>query len=239
MRKKGFVIIGIIAFLGVVLPLVCGFLLLKRNQKMDLSKSAGAPSVSSTIIPSSTPITTPTPIPTTTPPTPTPTRVIPSPEPTVEIVNGWKVYKSEGEEVYYTDDWQFFSGKEGNIPHSFRYPADWILRGTVFDDAKGKKIAEFAPGPVELKGTQNCSEMYDSLIKDERVKVISKEETTMNGLGIFKIVTETLSESILWYPNIYCLQQGNNALLITFYERELNSANRILFDEIISTFEFE
>jgi len=42
----------------------------------------------------------------------------------------------------------------------------------------------------------------------------------------------------IWYPNEYCVEEDKKAFLTIFYERELDSNDRKIFDQIMSTFEF-
>jgi archaellum component FlaF (FlaF/FlaG flagellin family) len=160
------------------------------------------------------------------------------------INKGWKKFVSNGKFVFSTDDWQSYSSKNENVSFSIEYPSDWTLGSSVFDDAKGNKIAEFLPGLVILKSGQKC---FDKTGESEsgRSELISQTNITIGGLQgalkIEKVFYEGGSPNWTgyWYPNIYCISEGDKAFVMSFYEDQLNSDKRELFRKIISTFRFE
>ena len=161
------------------------------------------------------------------------------------IINkGWKKFISNGKFVFSTDDWQSYSSKNDNASFSIEYPADWNLGSSVFDDSNGKKIAEFLPGLVVLQPGQKC---FDANGNNEtgRSELISQANIIIDklqgALRIEKVLYEGGSPNWTgyWYPNIYCLSDGSNAFVMSFYEDKLNSDKRKLFGKIISTLRFE
>lgn len=173
-----------------------------------------------------------------------------SPNPTKSSTNdavinkGWKKFISNGGFVYSTNDWYSYSSKNYNTSFSIEYPTDWSLRSGVFHDANGEKIAEFIPGLVILKPGQKCFDAGSSNKTGDN-EIISQTNTTINQLNgvlrIEKVFYEGGSPNLTgyWYPNTYCLSNGNYAFVMSFYEKQLNSDKRKLFQKIISTLKFE
>lgn len=161
-----------------------------------------------------------------------------------DINKGWKKFMSNGKFVVSTDDWQSYSSESDNVSFSIEYPAYWNLGSSVFNDANGNKIAEFLPGLVILKSGQKCFDKEGDT-ESGRSELISQTNITIGqlqgALRIEKVFYEGGSPnwSGYWYPNIYCLSEGNKAFVMSFYEDQLNSSKRELFRKIISTLKFE
>ena len=188
------------------------------------------------------------------------TRVLPSPSPTTAaspaasdaVVANWKTYKAQEENPFSTDDWYTHSyGQKARILYSFRYPSEWTSEYSVFYDATGNKISELSPGIVILKPGQKCLDKnVDYENSQGRIEFVSQQNVNITGyngaLRISKGFTEPGLDrngksvmGTLNYDYTYCLSEGNKAFVITFYDQELNSKKRKLFDQILSTFRFD
>jgi hypothetical protein len=163
------------------------------------------------------------------------------------INKGWKKFISSGKFVFSTDNWRSYSFENDNDSFSFsiEYPSDWNFDHGVFDDSSGKKIAEFSPGLVVLKPGQKCFDVSDS-DRFGRSEPISQTSITIGQLSGTLRIEKVLYDAGgfpkrggYWYPNSYCLSNGNNAFVMSFYEDQLNSDKRELFRKIISTLKFE
>lgn len=163
-------------------------------------------------------------------------------EPTIN--EGWKKFISDEKLVFSTNDWQSYTPESHSSSFSIEYPADWSLENSVLIDSDNKKVAEFLPGFVILKSGQKC---FDKVGSDEsgRSELISQTNITIDqlqgALRIEKVLYEGGSPNWTgyWYPNIYCLSEGNQAFVMSFYEDQLNSNSRELFTKSISTLKFE
>ncbi len=160
-------------------------------------------------------------------------------------VSKWQGYDYLENEVYTTNNWLDFQGKKGNIHYIFNFPWNWEKTNSVFLDENGAKVAELSPGGVETKPGQTCFDKSDVSTTESRVKIISTIPITINGLiGVLQ-VREVQYEvggggkyTATWYPNVYCLQKGDEAFVMTFYETSPNSGKQSLFEEILATFDF-
>ncbi len=205
--------------------------------------SKAAPAVLPTKIPTRKPEPTKT-----TKPTKAPTY---TPQPAVQVdekpqsTTGWKKYTYDFDYAFSTDNWQSYAFENVSALFSIEYPAYWTLDGSVFYDADEKKIAEFSPGLVILKNGQECFDVFVGESDYGNIAFVSEKEITIgrfNGvLRIVKVIYEGGSPdwSGTWYPNEYCLSDGNMAFVMSFFEYELNTGDRELFEEILSSLRFE
>lgn len=169
------------------------------------------------------------------------------PQTSVDTSN-WKTYNSRSDNIliFSTDDWSTYSPKNNGQSFSFsiKYPGDWKYYGYVFDDAQGNKIAEFSPGPIALKAGQKCFDAKEEQ-EDSRFEILSQMNITIGGMQGALRIEKSMYEDVenrkagYWYPNTYCLMDGEKAFAMSFYEKELNSSNRDSFKKIISTLRFE
>ncbi len=136
-------------------------------------------------------------------------------------------------------DWKTFKTKKTEeIQFIFEYPGNWKFNdSSIFHNELDNKVAEFSPGVILLNNDQKC---FNSPHNDYsgRIKLISQENFIIENNSGVKKITETKTEKGVWYPNSYCLQKENKAFNITFYEINLNSEKRQVFDKIISSFKF-
>jgi hypothetical protein len=118
------------------------------------------------------------------------------------------------------------------------------------DDENGHKIAEFSPGQITPKEEISCAEVFrrelyegpDIEAPETNIsfmgfseKLIKQEEVEIKGVRWDLMATEW---SGIWYPHQYCTRKASRLFLIDFYERELPSQNRELFELMLSTFRF-
>lgn len=150
---------------------------------------------------------------------------------------GWKKFSSGGKFVYSTEDWSSYSGAKDTFSFSIEYPGEWQLNGSVFDDSNGNKIAEFLPGLVVLSANQKCFDVNEEY--NGRSKLISKTNVNIAGKSGVLAIKETLTESGIWYPNIFCLSEGEKAFVMSFYEHELGVGDKKLFEKIVASLKFE
>ena len=139
-----------------------------------------------------------------------------------------------------TGDWKSFSVEQNdsNAQITFKMPKDWKLDGTVFYDGEGNKIAEFMPGIILLSEGSNYEPWLSSGNEEGYVKVLSVEKFSVKDNKGNKKIEEVYTEAGVWYPNIYLIEGKNKVLIISFYERELNSSKRAIFDGVVSTIKF-
>jgi len=174
-----------------------------------------------------------------------------TPKPTEEPMTfeGWKRYKSEGKFVYSTDDWSSFKDNNYKISFSFEYPKEWTAAVSIFTEpdfsdkeAPSRKVAELR-GIIVLKPGQKC---LDVVGKDpsESTQFLSQTDLMIGNKSAVVRVNKVFYEggypewTGYWYPNRYCLMDGNKAFLMTFYEDQLNTGDKELFRKIISTVKF-
>ncbi|MFC1662841.1 hypothetical protein ACFL04_01580 [Patescibacteria group bacterium] len=157
----------------------------------------------------------------------------------------WQTYESiniDYNGTFTTTDWNSYPG--GGLPmvnFSLKYPATWSFNGSsVFSDENSVKIAEFSPGPVRLNEGQSCFDNYAStpFVLEE----ISRSSITIGSLPGVKLVNKVqldgTPDEIYSYPNEYCLDDGTQAFVMTFYEDTLGTGDIILWEQILSTFQF-
>jgi hypothetical protein len=153
---------------------------------------------------------------------------------------GWKTYTST--ETYTTEDFHSFHSTASNqVSYTLKYPENWNLSYTVFDDQNKNKIAEFSPGGVLLKEGQDCSNHQKPDRNGWPVEELSREAITIGNYSGVKIIQKSAVDGgdiSQWYPIRYCLQSGRKAFIINFYELELGKGNRALFESIVSTLKF-
>ena len=134
--------------------------------------------------------------------------------------------------TYSTTNWNAFDPIRSDRIFSIRYPKNWTLGTSVFDDENGNKVAEFMPGLVILKPNQACFDSEEkSSMGDETV---SKEKIKIGNLnGVLKIENDIEGNR----NNYYCLSNEKNAFVIKFIG-ELSDSNKKLFEQILSTLVF-
>lgn len=81
--------------------------------------------------------------------------------------------------------------------------------------------------------------------EDEMPKpvLISKQSIDFAGYKGIRVVKSVVATDgkgtfIEWYPITYYLQDKNRVFVINFYERELNSDLRKIFDDVVKSFKF-
>ena len=150
---------------------------------------------------------------------------------------GWKKLNSNEFAFSIENGWSYLS-RYDDFSFSIDYPGDWQLKGSVFYDSNGNKIAEFSQGPVVLSANQECSDLL-SEIESQRSRPISEANIHIGGKdGLLKI-SEAHTEKETWYPNIFCLSEGEKAFIMSFYQRDLGAGDRELFEKILATLKFE
>lgn len=150
---------------------------------------------------------------------------------------GWEEFNSGGKFVYSTENWSSYSDTNDNFSFSIEYPDEWQLHGSVFYDSNDNKIAEFLPGLVVLSPNQKCFDFDKE--ENGRSKLISKTNVSIGGkTGVLEI-NETGTERGVWYPNIFCLSEGEKSFVMSFYEHELGTGDKELFEEILASLKFE
>ena len=136
-----------------------------------------------------------------------------------------------------SNTWHRYVSKDKTF--SIEYPGNWLIDGSVFSDGKGNKIAEFSPGIIMLQTNQKClSELKDD---GTRTKIISRKNIIINKRQGVLVKSEVINDmgGGTWFPNTYCVYGGTKAFVMSFYDRDLNSSNKDMYDKIISTLEFE
>lgn len=127
-----------------------------------------------------------------------------------------------------------------DISFTLLYPVNWRITSTVFMDEKGKKVAEFIPGIKNLGKDDQCfeeqkykSNYYLGSVKQEQVSIGKYK----GSLKIEKVGYEGgyPNWNGVWYPNSYCLIDGDRAFYMTFYEYEEKPTQQKLYEEILSS----
>ncbi|MCX6807972.1 MAG: hypothetical protein NTZ80_04235, partial [Patescibacteria group bacterium] len=118
------------------------------------------------------------------------------------ICIGWKKYKSNGNLAFLTDNWQDYSYLDLNeneyLPFSIEYPDSWTISGTVFNDARGAKIAEFSPGLVILEKGQKCfdnEQGRNGMVESISQKDISKKTPVFQVAPARRVTADFLAEN--------------------------------------------
>jgi len=154
-----------------------------------------------------------------------------------------------------TVDWKTYYGSKFSV----QYPSNWKISGSVFDDDKGNKVAEFSPGHLTLISPISCNEFFHR-IKNSGADIIAEEtnvsfegyqpefidekEVEINGIKWRKLITKVGYEggypewTGTWYPNDYCIAKEKRLFSMTFYEKESTPKNAKLYNQILSTFKF-
>lgn len=158
-----------------------------------------------------------------------------------------------------TAGWKTYTDQEGKLV--FSYPPNWTERSGVFDDEKGNKVAELAPGHLTTKESLTCEQSNRILDEGGEVKGDETDVVNLSGKppkvisqGYAKLgngkwlvrITETMYEGGypewggIWYPNHYCLKKAdeNRLFYISFYEYSPKPKNMSLYNQILATFKF-
>ncbi|MFA5933698.1 MAG: hypothetical protein WC795_00530 [Candidatus Paceibacterota bacterium] len=163
----------------------------------------------------------------------------------IEIINNnqfkeWNNFFVKNTEIFTTSDWFTYEGK--NIGEfSIALPNDWKLEGSVFTNNNDQKVAEFSPGLVQLKNNQSCFDVEWSN-EDGESEMISLNDIEIGSLK-GKLLVEKApaweeSANKYLYPYFYCLSNGHNAFVMTFYEWNLELTDTELHNKILSTLRF-
>lgn len=151
---------------------------------------------------------------------------------------GWKKYTPNDVAAFSTSNWKSYSPIDINTSFLVEYPNDWKLDGSVFYDVNNNKVAEFSPSVIFLESNQKC---FDSKMEESnQEKLLSQADIEIGKRqGVVRVLETIYSGGGRWYPNQYCLMEEDRAFIMTFYERELGSVDKALFEKIISTLELK
>jgi hypothetical protein len=153
--------------------------------------------------------------------------------------NGWKNLLVKNTDVFVTDSWFAYNKSKNTGSFSIAVPDNWQLKGSVFHDKNNKKVAELSPGLVYLNPNQKC---FDRGWSNEYgvSEFISLEDIKIGSL-VGKLLIErseawdgTINNKY-WYPYFYCLSNSNTAFTITFYEWNLDMANKKFHMNVLKT----
>lgn len=151
---------------------------------------------------------------------------------------GWGKYVIPNRDTYSTDDWTSYVSTKSMTTISVEYPSDWRLDGNIIYDKENKKIAQL-PSIIELKQNQKC---FDSEMQESNMQKLVSQESIQIGeqqgvLRVLKTIKDPGGGN--WYPNRYCMTSKDKTFTVTFYEMELGSGDKSLFEKIISTVEIK
>lgn len=153
----------------------------------------------------------------------------------------WKSFTSGKKSAYTTENWLEYQDAEDEHSFTIFYPPNWVLEGTVFHDENDHKVAEFGPGMVILSPNQTCFDYKDN---EGKLDIVSESDINISGKSGVLRVTKGFYEggspewNGVWYPSWYCIQEGNRAFVMSFYEYTEEPQNASLYEAILSTLEF-
>ena len=138
--------------------------------------------------------------------------------------------------AYQTEDWSDYKKAEGMAfrGYTFEYPKRWAFTGySVFEDEKGRKVAEIAPGVIALAKNQHCFESAGQ--RAHRYKTF--RFGAVKGRVIVGDTTfDDSPENFRVYS--YCIEQDRYAFTVMFLERKLGPSLAATFRKIIRSFQF-
>jgi hypothetical protein len=162
--------------------------------------------------------------------------------------NEWRTYSSKEMEIYVftTDDWASFEVAEGaSAPKfSFKLPPQWRLDGSEIYDKDEKKIGTLdPPGLIRLKNGQSCFGNFKNYLV-EASKITGKRPISFNGLVGQVMLSERHYEDGsggygTWYPQSFCISNGQFAFTMTFYQLKRSSEVNKDFLKVFQTFSFD
>jgi len=163
--------------------------------------------------------------------------------------NEWRTYSSKAMKkyIFVTDDWSTFDdAKEASAPEfAFRLPPDWKLHGSVIYDKDEEKIAEWAPrGLIRLRNGQSCFDNYSDDNAEYFKKTRDKRSISLNGLTGQVMLQESVyeggsGEHGVWYPQRFCISNGQFAFSMTFYQLKSTAEVNEEFSKVFRTFRFD
>ncbi len=121
---------------------------------------------------------------------------------------------------------------ESKLTSTFKvnFPSNWSYDGGTYWDGNKKKIADIV-GVVNTSDNVSCSSLFGKNSLSIENKSIDIKEVTI-------ISSELFNESGYWYSHNYCIKKLNTVYSMIFYEKELNKADKVLFEKIIESVEF-
>ena len=143
--------------------------------------------------------------------------------------------------VYITTSWFEYEPIDEFSNFSIKLPKEISIEGRTLNKDT-KKVGEFSPGLIKLKGGQSCfdKEWFSETGASE---LISLKEININNLK-GKLMLEKaeawdgVNNDQYWYPHVYCLQKENSAFVITFYEWSLDEKKINEHKKILESIEF-
>lgn len=157
-------------------------------------------------------------------------------------LNKWNNISVKSAEVFSTNNWFDYITENTFQEFAIALPGNWMINGSVINNEKEEKVAELSPGLVKLKQNQKCfdNEWNNESGQSEFVSLTDiKTESLTGKLLIEKVSPEDgRGGTESWYPHFYCLSNGKNAFVITFYEKALERSNVELHNKILSTLKF-
>jgi hypothetical protein len=156
--------------------------------------------------------------------------------------NDWIVFSSTAitprPVVWQTEDWNDYQEAEG-VPfrdYTFEYPKRWSFTGySVFEDDKGRKVAEIAPGVIALSPTQKCFDKAPAGAPIPNHKAFRMGHVKGRYL-VSDVVFEDSPEKLRIHS--YCIQEMHYAFTIMFLERKNHPGLSSVFRHIIRSFKF-
>lgn len=156
----------------------------------------------------------------------------------------WNNLSIKSANIFITNNWLEYSPTDTYGKFTIAFPNNWTINGSVFSNQDGEKIAELSPGLVGLKPNQSC---FDSEWNGDYAG--ESQFISLNNIRIGSLEGKLLIEKTeawngtpndeYWYPHFYCLSNGKNAFVMTFYEKTIESNNEKLYDRILSTLKIE
>ncbi|MBK6851585.1 MAG: hypothetical protein IPG93_08235 [Burkholderiales bacterium] len=141
--------------------------------------------------------------------------------------------------TFQTEDWgEYIRAEDVEFRgYTFEYPRRWAFTGySVFDDEKGRKVAEIAPGVIALAPSQSCFDKAPpDTVSDGRARSF-RYEGVEGKFNVSNVVFDDSQEEFRVHS--YCIQEKRLAFTVTFLERSNQPKLPSEFRHIIRSFKF-
>lgn len=131
--------------------------------------------------------------------------------------------------------WHKYTAKDNSF--TLEFPSNWKNEGGMFFDDNDKKIAGLMPGIIALEPNELNKKCFYNV---DPTRIISDTNVIINNYKGAVLIEKIIPTGEgVWFSSSYCVKNKNKTFIMAFYDKELNSTKKELFDMVISSLQFK
>jgi hypothetical protein len=155
-----------------------------------------------------------------------------------KIDKDWQKFTFKNDPVFKQDELNGYVEHGTLATFSLQIPEVWKQTANgdrYFENNEGKKQLEFNPGVIAKETIKSCKWDFED---DKSPAIISRSSKTIGKYKTEITIRKSTPDGLNikeWYPNIYCVDMGEKAFQLTFYEYELGKGDKKMFEKVIAS----